>query len=167
MPTSSSLRAGASRCTPGRTATVSVAGIEVGYAGELLPAIAEEADLPGRVLVAELDLEVLLRLAGERPVAASLATYPAATQDVSLVVAAEVPAAAVRRRSPRKRARFWRRCVSSTTTAVRGVADGEKVLTFALRFRADDRTLTSAEATEAKLAGVSSARARVGARLRD
>ena len=34
-----------------------------------------------------------------------------------------------------------------------GVAEGAKSLTFALRFRASDRTLTAAEATEAKLAG--------------
>ena len=34
-----------------------------------------------------------------------------------------------------------------------GVTDGAKSLTFALRFRAPDRTLTAAEATEAKLAG--------------
>ena len=35
-----------------------------------------------------------------------------------------------------------------------GVPEGAKSLTFALRFRAPDRTLTAAEATEAKLAGV-------------
>ena len=39
-----------------------------------------------------------------------------------------------------------------------GVTEGAKSLTFALRFRAPDRTLTAAEATEAKLAGVAVAR---------
>ncbi|MFT4305998.1 MAG: hypothetical protein QM604_03805, partial [Microbacterium sp.] len=48
-----------------------------------------------------------------------------------------------------------------------GVADGAKSLTFALRFRAEDRTLTAAEATEAKLAGVAAAASRFGATLRD
>ena len=48
-----------------------------------------------------------------------------------------------------------------------GVPEGSKSLTFALRFRAADRTLTAAEATEAKLAGVAKASARVGATLRE
>jgi phenylalanyl-tRNA synthetase beta chain len=48
-----------------------------------------------------------------------------------------------------------------------GVPDGAKSLTFALRFRAPDRTLTAAEATEAKLAGVTAAAQRYGATLRE
>ena len=48
-----------------------------------------------------------------------------------------------------------------------GVPEGSKSLTFALRFRADDRTLTAAEASEAKMAGVAVAAERFGAALRD
>ena len=48
-----------------------------------------------------------------------------------------------------------------------GVAEGTKSLTFALRFRAPDRTLTAAEATEAKLAGVAVAAERYGATIRE
>jgi phenylalanyl-tRNA synthetase beta chain len=47
------------------------------------------------------------------------------------------------------------------------VQDGTKSLTFALRFRAPDRTLTAAEATEAKLAGLAVATQRFGASLRE
>ena len=45
--------------------------------------------------------------------------------------------------------------------------DGSKSLTFALRFRAEDRTLTAAEASEAKLAGAAVARERTGAASRE
>ena len=45
-----------------------------------------------------------------------------------------------------------------------GVPEGSKSLTLALRFRAADRTLTAAEATEAKLAGAAARRRRVSAR---
>ena len=48
-----------------------------------------------------------------------------------------------------------------------GLPDGTKSLTFALRFRASDRTLTAAEASEAKLAGVAVAAERFGASLRE
>jgi len=47
------------------------------------------------------------------------------------------------------------------------VPEGSASLTFALRFRASDRTLTAAEATEAKLAAVALATGRHGAALRE
>ena len=49
----------------------------------------------------------------------------------------------------------------------RGVPEGTKSLTFALRFRASDRTLTAAEASEAKLAGARAAGERFGASVRE
>jgi phenylalanyl-tRNA synthetase beta chain len=48
-----------------------------------------------------------------------------------------------------------------------GISAGSKSLTYSLRFRAPDRTLTAAEATEAKTAAVTLASQRVGAVLRD
>jgi len=48
-----------------------------------------------------------------------------------------------------------------------GIEPGHKSLTFALRFRAPDRTLTQAEATEAKTAAVALAASRLGATLRE
>jgi phenylalanyl-tRNA synthetase beta chain len=48
-----------------------------------------------------------------------------------------------------------------------GLPEGTKSLTFALRFRAPDRTLTAAEATAAKDAGVALAAARYGASIRE
>ncbi|MBU4464240.1 MAG: phenylalanine--tRNA ligase subunit beta [Actinobacteria bacterium] len=152
---------------PGRAGELSVAGTEVGYIGELLPAVAEAADLPGRVVVAELDLDRLLSLAGDRVVAGSLSGYPAATQDVSLVVAADVPAAAVRAAIEAGAGALLESMHLVDDYRGQGVPEGSKSLTFALRFRADDRTLTAAEATDAKLAGVAVAAERVGARIRD
>src|SRR5690606_31821100 len=81
---------------PGRAGVLSVNGEEIGYVGELHPQVSADADLPGRAIVLELDLDRVLTLAGERVVAASLSTFPAATQDVSLVVDAGVPASEVR-----------------------------------------------------------------------
>lgn len=152
---------------PGRAGVLTAEGVEVGYVGELLPAVAEEADLPGRVVVAELDLDALLSLAGERVVAASLSTYPAATQDVSLVLPVEVPAAAVRAALVEGAGELLESLRLVDDYRGPGVPEGSKSLTFALRFRAPDRTLTAAEATDAKLAGVAVAAERFGAALRD
>ena len=151
---------------PGRAGALSVDGVEVGYVGEVLPAVSAAADLPGRVYVAELDLDRVLD-AARTVTAVTLSGYPAATQDVSLVVADDVAAATLRDALVEG--------AGSLLEAVRlvddyrgaGVPEGSKSLTFALRFRAPDRTLTAAEATEAKLAGVARAQERCGAAIRD
>lgn len=152
---------------PGRAAALTVGGVEVGYAGELHPEVSAAADLAGRVLVAELDLDALLTGAADRVVVASLSGYPAATQDVSLVVPADVTAGALAAALSEGAGELLEslRLVDDYRGA--GVAEGAKSLTFALRFRADDRTLTAAEATEAKLAGVAVATERFGASIRD
>ncbi|WP_261166196.1 phenylalanine--tRNA ligase subunit beta [Microbacterium sp. Marseille-Q6965] len=152
---------------PGRTGVLSVGDAEVGYVGELLPQVAADADLPGRVIVAELDLDLLLSLAGERVVVASLSTYPAATQDVSLVVDAALPAAELRGALTEGAGELLESIRLVDDYRGEGVPEGSKSLTFALRFRAPDRTLTAAEATAAKLAGVAVAEHRFGAKIRD
>ncbi|TDN88664.1 phenylalanine--tRNA ligase subunit beta [Microbacterium sp. BK668] len=152
---------------PGRTGVLSVGTTEVGYVGEVLPAVAEASDLPGRVYVAEIDLDLILSLAGEKVVAASLSTFPAATQDVSLVLPAEVPAAAARAALVEGAGELLESARLVDDYRGQGLPEGSKSLTFALRFRAPDRTLTAAEATEAKLAGVAAASSRFGASLRE
>ena len=153
---STSPRASAPRCT--RVAPRVLVGRRaptVGYVGELLPAVAEAADLPGRVIVAELDLDLLLVArgrAGRRGVAVGLPGGDAGR--LARRAARTCRPATCARRSSRAPASCSSRCASSTTTAAQGVPEGAKSLTFALRFRAADRTLTAAEATEAKLAGV-------------
>jgi phenylalanyl-tRNA synthetase beta chain len=152
---------------PGRAGVLSVGSVEVGYVGEVLPAVAEAADLHGRVAVAELDLDLLLSLAGDRVVAASLSGYPAATQDVSLVVGDDVSAAEVRATLAEGAGELLESVRLVDDYRGPGVPDGAKSVTFALRFRAPDRTLTAAEATDAKLAGVALASERFGATLRE
>ena len=152
---------------PGRTGVLSVGEVEVGYVGELLPAVAEASDLPGRVIVAELNLDLLLSLVSSRVVAASLSGFPAATQDVSLFVGADVPAADVRAALEQGAGELLESARLVDDYRGAGVPEGSKSLTFALRFRAPDRTLTAAEATDAKLAGVAVAAGRFGATIRD
>jgi len=155
---------------PGRTADLVVptadGDVVVGVAGELLPKLAEEHHLPRVVAAAELDLDALIANTPADVVAGTVWPYPAATQDLSLVVDIAVPAgdllAAVREGA------------GSLLEDIRvvddyrgeGVPAGQKSVTFALRFRAADRTLTAAEATEAKLAGVAVAEQRFQAQVR-
>lgn len=152
---------------PGRAGSLRVGDVEVGYVGELHPSVSGDADLPGRATVLELDLDGVLALAGGGTIAASLSTFPAATQDVSLIVPADVPAGEVRAALIDGSGTMLESLRLVDDYRGDGVPAGSKSLTFAMRFRAGDRTLTAAEASDAKLAGVAVASERFGAAMRD
>lgn len=156
---------------PGRTAElcVSVDGVleMVGVAGELLPELVADSHLPGRACAFELDLGRLIEVAPRSPETSNLSTYPAATQDLTLLVASEVPAEAVRAAVVAGAGELLEEATIVDDYRGTGVPEGLRALTFALRFRADDRTLKAEEASEAKLAGVQAAQTAFGAKLRD
>ena len=156
---------------PGRTAelfvTTDAGAASVGFAGELLPAIARGFDLPAVVAVAEIDLSVVFDRAGAELQATPIRTMPAATQDLSLVVDVVVPAGEVLEAVIAGSGSLLDHAELVDDYRGAGIPSGRKSLTFALRFRAADRTLTAAEASDAKLAGVAVAAARFGATLRE
>lgn len=151
---------------PGRTAALLVGDETVGFAGELLPQVALDRDLPRRVGVLELDLDRLIALGSGEIVAHELSTFPAATQDLSLVVPVETPAGAVRDAVVEGAGALLEHAELVDDYRGAGLPPGTKSLTLALRFRAPDRTLTAAEATEAKTAGLARAAKLFGATLR-
>ncbi|MDU0303172.1 phenylalanine--tRNA ligase subunit beta [Streptomyces sp. PAL114] len=156
---------------PGRcaelTATVDGAERVVGHAGELHPRVLKALGLPARACAMELDLDVLERIGDTVPQAPSISTFPVATQDVALVVDAYVPAADVEA--------ALREGAGELLESIRlfdvydnaeQLGEGRKSLAYALRFRADDRTLTVDEASAAREAAVALATDRTGAVLR-
>jgi phenylalanyl-tRNA synthetase beta chain len=150
----------------GRAAEVLVAGETVGHLGEVAPAITAEYHLPRKVAAFEINLDVLFAHAPEVLQAAELRVMPAATQDLSLLVSLDVPAAdllAVIREGAGDLLEDV-----SLVDDYRGdnVPPGSKSVTFSLRFRAADRTLTQAEATSSKDAAVALASQKFGAALR-
>ena len=152
---------------PGRTAQIFAGERSVGFAGELLPSLADELDLPRVVAVVELDLDALLEEAATAVEPTPISGFPAATQDLSLVVSADLPAGEVLATIIEGAGELLEEAHLVDDYRGQGVTEGSKSLTFALRFRAPDRTLTAAEATEAKLAAVALATDRFGATLRE
>ncbi len=156
---------------PGRTAElcVEVAGdLEtVGFAGELLPELVADHHLPGRAAAFELDLGRLIEVAPREPETRQLSTYPVATQDLTLLVGVSVPADAVLAAVIAGAGDLLEHARIVDDYRGTGVPEGQRALTFALRFRAEDRTLKAEEASAAKLAGVAAAETAFGAKLRD
>ncbi|MGQ0630531.1 MAG: phenylalanine--tRNA ligase subunit beta [Sporichthyaceae bacterium] len=156
---------------PGRCAELTVlapdgSSVLIGHAGELHPRVLETLGLPARTAAAELDLDALVAAGVESVIAPRISTFPAATQDVSLVVDAAVPAAAVEAALRTGAGALLESIRLFDVYVGEQVGQGRKSLAFALRFRAPDRTLTVEEATAARDGAVAEAAARTGAVLR-
>ena len=152
---------------PGRCAEVFAGEESMGFAGEVLPSVALSLDLPRVVSALDLDLDALIAAAPDHVVATPVLVFPAATQDVSLVVDQSVPAADVRIAIIDGAGELLESAVLVDDYRGAGLDDNQKSLTFALRFRAADRTLTQQDATDAKLAGVAVAASRHSATIRE
>lgn len=149
---------------PGRCAEVLVGDTTAGYAGQLHPAVVERAGLPKGTCALELDLDAM-------PIVAALpaprvSPFPAVFQDVSLVVSADIPAQAVADAVREGAGELLEDLQLFDVFTGPQIGEDRKSLTFALRFRAPDRTLTEDDATAARDAAVRRAAESVGAELR-
>lgn len=141
-------------------------GTPIGYAGELHPKLVAASDLPARTVAMELNLDSLLGAELDVVQARPISGYPAATQDVALVVDDSVPAAELRNALEAGAGELLEDVRVFDVYRGPGIEDGRKSVALALRFRAPDRTLTAAEASAAREAAVAVAAERHGAVLR-
>ncbi|MCT7659972.1 phenylalanine--tRNA ligase subunit beta [Mycobacterium deserti] len=149
---------------PGRCAEVVLGDTVVGHAGQLHPAVVERSGLPKGACAAELDLDAI-PITDAAP-APSVSPFPAVFQDVSLIVEEDVAAQRI--------VDAVRDGAGPLLEDVRlfdvytgpQIGEGRKSVTLALRFRAEDRTLTEDEASAARDAAVVTAAERVGAEQR-
>lgn len=149
---------------PGRCAELVVDGVVVGHAGELHPAVLERSGLPPRTCALEIDLDALpLREIRPTPV---VSAFPAVLQDVSVSVEKTVAAAAVESALRSGAGELLETISLFDVYEGAQAGEGRKSLTYALRFRATDRTLTEDEASAARDAAVAAASSAVGAVLR-
>lgn len=150
----------------GRAAEVLVAGEVVGHLGEVAPALTAQYHLPRKVAAFEVNLDALFAHAPQVLQAAELRVMPAATQDLSLLVSLEVPAAELTAAIREGAGELLEEVSLVDDYRGENVPSGFKSVTFSLRFRAAERTLTQAEATLSKDAAVALASQKFGATLR-
>ncbi|MGB5110730.1 MAG: phenylalanine--tRNA ligase subunit beta [Mycobacterium sp.] len=146
---------------PGRCAEVLVGELSVGYAGQLHPAVIERTGLPAGTCAVELNLDAIPIV--ERLPAPAVSPFPAVFQDVSLIVAEDIAAAAVVEAVRDGAGELLEDVRLFDVYTGPQIGEGRKSLTLALRFRAADRTLTEDEASAARDAAVAAAAERVSA----
>lgn len=152
---------------PGRTAALLASdGTVIGYAGELHPKLLKSLDLPERTCAFELNFTALLEDASGPVEAYGIYGYPATNQDVALIVDAAVPASEIADALAEGAGELLEDIRVFDDYRGTGIEEGKKSVAFALRFRANDRTLTAEEASESREAAVALAAERFGAVMR-
>lgn len=151
---------------PGRSATVTVGDTLLGKVGELHPDVLENFELPGAV-VCELELDRLVRL--DRTITKryeGLPRYPSVERDLALIIDDQVPVRDVIELIRKSGGRLLKEINLFDVYAGRQIEEGYRSLAFALRFQADDRTLTDEEVNKCLARVVDRVTENTGARLR-
>jgi phenylalanyl-tRNA synthetase beta chain len=149
---------------PGRCAEFTLpTGEGIGYAGELHPEVCTAFGLPARTAAAEVDLDALIAGAPTMGDIPTISGFPVAKEDVALIVDEDIPAAAVERALRAGAGPLLESIWLFDVYTGPQIGKAKKSLAYALRFRAADRTLTDAEAAEARDAAVAAAVERTGA----
>jgi phenylalanyl-tRNA synthetase beta chain len=151
---------------PGRCAVLSLDERIVGYAGELHPKVLEALGLPARTCAMELNLDALVPETEAPVTGPAVAAFPAATVDVALAVSREVPAADVESALVEGAGPLLEAIRLFDVYEGERIEEGSKSLAFALRLRAQDRTLKADEVAAVREAAVASATRHTGAVLR-
>ncbi len=151
---------------PVRSGVVVVDDRPAGTVGELHPAEAARLDLPGRVALAELDVDALGIRAGVIPSHRDVPRFPPVRRDLAFVLADDVPARAVHDELLAAGGELLDRAVLFDVFAGGGLPEGHRSLAFSLEFRAPDRTLTDEEIEPAVRAIVQRLAEAFGAELR-
>jgi len=153
---------------PGRSATLSVGGLEVGVLGEVHPDVCEAHDLGNRcVCLAEFNLEKLLVTVGQPVRMRPISPYPAVYEDVALVVDEDLPASEVHQAIVAAGGQLLRRVELFDVYRGDQLPPGKKSLAFSFTYQAMDRSLTSDQVAEERRRMVQRLERQIGARLRE
>ncbi len=149
---------------PGRSAAVRMGDRIVGHAGELSPRIGRELGLPGRVGIAELDLDALIAPVG-RESAFSPSVFPHVEFDLSFVVPSELAVGTVIGATVDAGGGLVESSRVFDVFRGPGLEDGTRAVAIRYRLRAGDHTLTNDEVAPIRQGMIAAAESR-GARLR-
>jgi phenylalanyl-tRNA synthetase beta chain len=153
---------------PGRSAAIELAGRRIGWIGELHPRWRQAYELPGNVVVCEIDAEPLM----QRPLPsfAELPKQQSAWRDIAVVAKRDVGHAALMAaiddagESAVRGATLFD--IFEPKAGAAGIGAGERSLAVRLELRDDNRTLTDEQIDRIVASIVESLRQRLGARLR-
>ena len=138
---------------PGRCASVSIDGVEVGVIGQVHPIVAKNYGIDVEVYCAEISFTKLFDLRLPDATYTPLPKYPSVFRDLSLICDEEITVAQAEEVITASAGKLLRGVKLFDIYRGTGVPEGKKSMAFSLELRADDRTLmdTDSEAVVSKV----------------
>ena len=130
---------------PGRCASISIDGVEIGVMGQVHPLVAKNYGIDSEVYCAELSFTKMLGLRLPEPTFAPLPKYPAVSRDLALICDEALTVAQVEDVISASAGKLLRKIQLFDIYRGVGVPEGKKSMAFSLELRADDRTLTDSD----------------------
>lgn len=150
---------------PGKSASISVNGLDAGILGEMHPDVMAGFDIKGRAYVFEIELGHVLELV--RTVSfAHIPKFPAVYRDIAIVVDNDIPAArvykAIKGVDPLVEDVFLFDLYQG-----KHIPEGKKSMAYSIRYQAHDRTLREEEVNSLHERVLSAIKENVGGALRE
>ncbi len=151
---------------PGRCAELRSGDRVLGVLGEIHPAVLDRFGCDKPVFAAELSLPALLECALPEAQFAPLPRFPQINRDLAVVCDAALPASALTDAVWQSASKMLTGCAVFDVYTGAPIPSGQKSVALSLTFRADDRTLTDAEADASVAKALKALEAQCGAVLR-
>ena len=151
---------------PGRCASISVDGVEVGVMGQIHPIVAKNYGIDTEVYCAEINFTKLFDLRLPEATYVPLPKYPSVSRDLALICDEAVTVAQAQEVIAASAGKLLRGIRLFDIYRGTGVPEGKKSMAFSLELRADDRTLTDADSEGVISKILSAVREKLGATLR-
>ena len=151
---------------PGRCATVWSDSNCLGVFGQIHPLVARNYDVDGEFYCAELSFDELMLAKGPDAEYTPLPKFPAVTRDIAVVCDEAVTVGALSDCIRRGAKGLLKEVTLFDIYRGKGVDEGKKSVAFNLVLRADDRSLTAAEADEDVASVLALLQSELGATLR-
>jgi phenylalanyl-tRNA synthetase beta chain len=151
---------------PGRTALVSVRGVELGIIGEISGAVGENFGLLQRSYVADISLDRLLDVVKPMPLYKPVSKYPSLLRDIAVICREEITVAELEAVIKSAGGALCRNVELFDVYRGDPIAKGEKSVAFEIVFADDKATVTDEQADRQFGKIVSALEDKLGARLR-
>ncbi len=151
---------------PGRSAVLLCGETPIGYLGELHPTVQKTYGIGARTYVAKLLIQEMADLSETEVAYKPLPKFPAITRDLSLLCEDALPVGTLEETIQKAAGKLLEQVTLFDVYKGDQIADGKKSVSFSLRLRSHEGTLTDEQA-DAAMKRVLKALAELGAVLRD
>jgi phenylalanyl-tRNA synthetase beta chain len=127
---------------PGRTAKLRINGEDAGVLGEIHPEVLDKYEIGTKSYVATIEVDKLIRYAGQDIQYKALPKYPAVTRDIAMLVKDDILVKQIEDVIRQRAGKILEELKLFDVYKGKQVAEGMKSVAYSITFRGEDRTLT-------------------------